>query len=44
MVTISRECQQELTGEIAALKERYAEVLDLFHDSQEQLRNKKVRG
>ncbi|KAF2353083.1 Trafficking kinesin-binding protein domain [Trinorchestia longiramus] len=38
MVSIGRECQQELTAEIAELKERYAEVLDLLHDTQEQLR------
>ena len=38
LAAVSRECQQELSAEIAELKERYAEVLDLLHDSQEQLR------
>ncbi|XP_047737920.1 trafficking kinesin-binding protein 1 isoform X2 [Hyalella azteca] len=38
LVSISRECQQELSAEIAELKERYSEVLDLLHDTQEQLR------
>ena len=38
MVTVARECQQELTTELADLKEKYAEVLDLLHDTQDQLR------
>ena len=44
MLQISRECQHELTAEIADLKDKYAEVLDLLHDTQEQLRkySKKV--
>ena len=45
MVTVARECQQELTTELADLKEKYAEVLDLLHDTQNQLRSvqKKVK-
>ena len=45
LVGVARECQQELTTELADLKEKYAEVLDLLHDTQEQLRKaqKKVR-
>lgn len=45
LVAVARECQQELTTELAELKEKYAEVLDLLHDTQEQLRKaqKKVR-
>ncbi|KAK3856466.1 hypothetical protein Pcinc_037216 [Petrolisthes cinctipes] len=38
MVGVARECQQELTMELAELKEKYAEVLDLLHDTQDQLR------
>ncbi|MCL4140760.1 UNVERIFIED_CONTAM: hypothetical protein GTU68_049944, partial [Idotea baltica] len=38
LVGVARECQQELTTELAELKEKYAEVLDLLHDTQEQLR------
>ncbi|XP_076033795.1 trafficking kinesin-binding protein milt isoform X2 [Oratosquilla oratoria] len=38
MVQVARECQQELTTELAELKEKYAEVLDLLHDTQDQLR------
>lgn len=38
LVTVARECQEELTTELAELKEKYAEVLDLLHDTQEQLR------
>ncbi|XP_063593517.1 trafficking kinesin-binding protein milt-like isoform X1 [Penaeus indicus] len=38
MVGVARECQQELTSELAELKEKYAEVLDLLHDTQDQLR------
>lgn len=45
MVGVARDCQQELTMELAEMKEKYAEVLDLLHDTQEQLRQKhrKVR-
>lgn len=45
MVGVARDCQQELTLELAELKEKYAEVLDLLHDTQDQLRRvqKKVR-
>lgn len=38
MVGVARDCQQELTMELAELKEKYAEVLDLLHDTQDQLR------
>ncbi|KAB7497307.1 Trafficking kinesin-binding protein 1 [Armadillidium nasatum] len=38
LVGVARECQEELTTELAELKEKYAEVLDLLHDTQEQLR------
>ena len=38
LVGVARECQQELTTELADLKEKYAEVLDLLHDTQQQLR------
>ena len=46
MVGVARDCQQELTMELAELKEKYAEVLDLLHDTQDQLRRvqKKVRN
>ena len=34
----TRETQTELTTELADLKDKYAEVIELLHDTQEQLR------
>ncbi|KAK2723938.1 hypothetical protein QYM36_002322 [Artemia franciscana] len=37
-LTVARECQNELATELADLKERYAEVLDLLRELQEHLK------
>jgi hypothetical protein len=34
----TRETQTELTTELADLKDKYAEILELLHDTQEQVR------
>uniref|UniRef100_T1JHE0 HAP1 N-terminal domain-containing protein n=1 Tax=Strigamia maritima TaxID=126957 RepID=T1JHE0_STRMM len=35
----AKECQQELTTELADLKEKYREVVEMLHENQEQLRD-----
>ena len=41
---ITRENQGQLAGELADLKDRYAEVLSLLRDTQEQLRRQRRKG
>ncbi|XP_021942283.1 trafficking kinesin-binding protein milt isoform X3 [Zootermopsis nevadensis] len=41
---ITRENQGHLAGELADLKDRYAEVLSLLRDTQEQLRRQRRKG
>jgi len=41
---ITRENQGHLAGELADLKDRYAEVLNLLRDTQEQLRRQRRKG
>jgi len=41
---ITRENQGHLAGELADLKDRYAEVLNLLRDTQEQLRRQRKKG
>jgi trafficking kinesin-binding protein 1 len=41
---ITRENQRQLAGELADLKDRYAEVLSLLRDTQEQLRRQRRKG
>lgn len=41
---ITRENQGQLAGELADLKDRYAEVLSLLRDTQEQLRRQRKKG
>ncbi|XP_023716170.1 trafficking kinesin-binding protein milt isoform X5 [Cryptotermes secundus] len=41
---ITRDNQRQLAGELADLKDRYAEVLSLLRDTQEQLRRQRRKG
>lgn len=39
-----RECQNELASELVDYKEKYSEILELLHESQEQLKQQNKRS
>ena len=41
---IYRETQEELTSELSDFKEKYREVVDLLHDTQNELKTAKKRS
>lgn len=41
---VVRECQSELAAELADYKEKYAEILVLLHETQEQLKEQKKQN
>ena len=41
---IVRDCQNELAGELGDYKDKYAEILDLLHDTQDQLKQQNKRN
>ncbi|XP_063225295.1 trafficking kinesin-binding protein milt isoform X3 [Bacillus rossius redtenbacheri] len=44
VLSVTRDNQAKLATELADLKDRYAEVMGLLHDTQEQLRRQRHRG